>query len=300
MDVKEIIRLYKGGKSIRQIAKIKLCSATKIRNFMIKNEIALRTKGEGLSKYYENNIKMSKYSNEVITGELIGDAYIKPNVRQSCLSFCSKHKSYCDYLFNIFDKENLCKSYVKKVIYYHKYHNKYYTIFKLRTVSTIQIHHLRSKWYKNNIKIIPDDFKLTPTVMLHWYMGDGTLPKGQYGVLCVDCFTNQENKFLSNLINKEIGIKSSIIKSLNRIFIPKTSMSTLLDYMGACPIKEFNYKWDLKPIGRIIDPIHIDKNKLESLYIKQDMTQTQLAKYFNCSKSLINKKLRKYNIRKRK
>jgi hypothetical protein len=49
--------------------------------------------------------------------------------------------------------------------------------YKARTLSYLQFGVYRKKWYPNDLKTIPRDLKITPTILLHWYLGDGSLSK---------------------------------------------------------------------------------------------------------------------------
>lgn len=303
---KKVVNLYENhNKSIRQIASIVGCSPSKIRNHLIKSGANMRSAAEGMRIFQENDIPLTPYALEVITGELLGDGGLQPKTHQSRFCFGNKIKAYSQYLWDVFDELDMSLMSVKKETYYHKYHDKWYTRYIFRTKSSIQLHQLERNWYRvaddgSRIKILPPDIFITPTVMLHWHLGDGTNAKGKYIVLCSENFTKNENETLIELINREINIKSSLMKYGKgfRIFIPKTSIPNLLEYMGSTPIPEYGYKWAFEPIGRMQLPIYISKEDLYKHYIIQNESRNKLAKRFNCSKALIDKKLRLYGIRK--
>ena len=74
---------------------------------------------------------------------------------------------------------------------------------------------LGKKWYASELvngrikKIIPDEVKLTPLSLAIWYMDDGVnSPKDAQAKLCTNGFTEEEVAFLSEVMNRDLSIKS--------------------------------------------------------------------------------------------
>ena len=113
----------------------------------------------------------------------------------------------------------------------------------------------RKRWYPEGVKIVPEDFELTPLSCNRWYCDDGYLsvvPKHSICTvtLCTDSFTLLEVDFLRNQISDKIGIETGtrkIKKKFLRIVIysPKRVVK-FLEYIGPCPVDSFQYKWKLK------------------------------------------------------
>lgn len=286
-----ICELYK-IMSLRQIAKKLNCSQTKIRNYLIKNNVKIRTAKEGVILHNKNSFPLSNELKQRINGELLGDGCLIKRSVYSCFVFTNKNKDYIDYVSNVLID---IPHKIGKNTYYHKNWKSYYTINTLKTHCSIEFTELEKVWYKNRKKIVPD-IEISPNLVLHWYMGDGTLPKGKFAVFCSDCFERKEVEMLISKLNKEIGIKSSYYSG--RIFVPKTSVPLLLEYIGNPPFNSISYKWDLQPIGKYYKKIDISYNELYKLYIKENLTAKQIAERFNCSSALIYKKVRQFEIRK--
>jgi hypothetical protein len=82
---------------------------------------------------------------------------------------------------------------------------------------------LRKKWYlerqgKYAQKIIPRDLKLTPIVLLHWHLGDGSLPRRRNDsnripsiVLATNTFIKEDVDFLVEKL-KELGLNFYPVK----------------------------------------------------------------------------------------
>lgn len=235
----EISELYKIN-SIRQIANKFNCSPTKIRNILIKNNIKLRTPKEGIILYNKNSFPLSNELRQRINGELLGDGCLIKRNYYSCFVFTNKNKEYITFLSNLLKD---IPYNVKEIEYYHKNWKSWYVINRLKTHCSIEFTELESIWYKNRKKIVPD-IDISPNLVLHWYMGDGNLSKRGFAIFCTDCFNRKEVEFLSMKLNKEIGIKSSYMDG--RIFVPKTSVSLMLEYIGNSPFNSMAYKWNLR------------------------------------------------------
>lgn len=115
----------------------------------------------------------------------------------------------------------------------------------------------RNKWYPNGIKTIPKDLKLTPITCLYWYLDDGCLDKHN-GTIILNTqgflVKNLKEIILSQIeeiLNCKNKVKIHMWKcGLNRkpiIRIPRRYTKKFLEYIGKCPVKEFEYKWNIKP-----------------------------------------------------
>ena len=303
-SVEEIIKNYSvNEKSIRQIAEINKCSPTKIRNILIKNNIPRRDFAHALHLRLQNNIPLSQDFLNIIEGELLGDGSIYARKRSGRFIFNNSNKDYVNYLFNEFKKENIkLVTEVKTSTYFHKNWKKEYTIHSFVTCNTIQFKLLKEKWYPKNKKIIPNDLKITPKLLLHWYMGDGTIKKHKGVIeLCTDCFLPKDINNILEKINLKLNICSKLTTYSNRprIYIPRQDTFKFLEFIGPPPFESIAYKWKSKPIKYINELIDIDKNFLCDIYINKNMSKRTISKRLMCSKALVEKKLRKYGIHKR-
>lgn len=86
-------------------------------------------------------------------------------------------------------------------------------------------------------------------------MDDGTLKrhKRRYGrriyfqIIFATCgFTDQEQELLVQIFKNQVGIECYINSAGNgykKIVVSMKDTETLLNYMGPCPVKCFEYKW---------------------------------------------------------
>lgn len=101
----------------------------------------------------------------------------------------------------------------------------------------------RNRWYKNGVKIVPKDIKLTPVLCYWWFVGDGYMV--DYGVsLCTDSFSYEDNLFLVDCL-ESCGFKSHITKSTNRIRISGRYGAEFLSWIkeNVNVSKHYEYKW---------------------------------------------------------
>jgi hypothetical protein len=102
---------------------------------------------------------------------------------------------------------------------------------------------LRKKWYPNGIKIVPKDIEINKTVLLHWYLGDGTLNNQVGVILCTDCFSKEDNLFLIDKLN-QYDLEVYLKKDNNRIVIPNKRVFEFFNLIGVSPVICYNHKWD--------------------------------------------------------
>ena len=81
----------------------------------------------------------------------------------------------------------------------------------LDTIGSVQLQKLYENWYagENHSKIVPKSFRLTPTMLLHWYIGDGSANRNSISIY-TDSFSKDDVEFLVQYLNAEIGIQAKI------------------------------------------------------------------------------------------
>jgi hypothetical protein len=104
----------------------------------------------------------------------------------------------------------------------------------------------RSRWYPKGEKIVPVDLKLTPEVLLHWYIGDGELNHSKRihttGIrLNTHSFSVENLRFLIGKLEC-LGFTASIHKR-NRLYIGSEYFRDFLFYIGTSPVSCYGYKW---------------------------------------------------------
>lgn len=221
-----------------------------------KFDIPVKSIHDGLTR---NRITNFIINEDVITGCLLGDAGMR------------SHNKFSDNSFPYFYKKNKFKDHIEYVatcinidistIKYEPIKIKGYDticdVYILRTLSSKELMPLYRKWYpsiNNYKKIVPEDINITPTVLLHWFMDDGSTwyRKNRngtpiVGVFSSESFTKDENTMLIEKIYKNTGLKLTLTKTnsgtKSRISIPTSQIQSFYEIIGQCPVPSLRYKW---------------------------------------------------------
>lgn len=228
-----------------QIGKKCSLNAETIRCWMKRNNISRRSYSEYNHLGKANHCQLSQEAINWINGELLGDGHLySHSIYSAGFSYGSKYYEYIKYVLdklNFFGIEKVGK--IRKE--YHEEFNSFSYSYQSR--SYVELLPIRKKWYPNGKKIVPKDIKLLPSTIRQWYIGDGSLihpKKGRpYILLCTKGFIVSDVKFL---IKKLIELKFKATRELfqNRIHISTFSTEQFLKYIGNCPVKCYQYKFN--------------------------------------------------------
>jgi len=219
-------------------------SQTAIYKQLTKCDIPRRSLSEAVHLATANRCVITLELLERISGQLLGDAYLYPYKKYSArLSWGQKHKEYAQYIKDTLANLGMSSGNM------HYYKNAYH----FNTISYPELLPLRQKWYyydetlKRNRKKVPRDLELTPAVCREWHLGDGGLnhPKNgrSYIMLSTYDFPIKEVNFLVEKLNN-LGFKTTRQEKHNTIYISTKSTKRFLKYIGPCPVKCYEYKWN--------------------------------------------------------
>lgn len=137
----------------------------------------------------------------------------------------------------------------------------------------------RRRWYPDGVKIVPEDFQLTPISALHWYVGDGCLRRKSPAItLCTDCFDTQSiRKLMMELANCGFTANPEPHRKGFRIRLGAGEVSNWLSWIGPCPVPSMEYKWQPVFYDRRNPPLSArDKRFIEEL-LKDGVGYRQIA-----------------------
>ncbi len=226
-----------------QIAKLCNCDSSTISYWLNKFNITIRSCGEGVYIRKTNHCDLSTEARQWLDGELLGDGCLVFSNRSAKFSYGSKYKEYINYIsdtlnsFRIKQAGKIRKYYYKKLSYY--YYN---------SLSYAELLIIRKRWYPDNKKkIIPRDLKLTPLLLRQEYIGDGSLvhrKKHRPSIVLSTCgFPIKNVEWLVDELGKK-GFKATRRPSNNIINISTYSTKDFLQYIGNCPVKCYQYKFN--------------------------------------------------------
>jgi len=231
--------------STRTIQKLCGVSNRTICKWLIKFSIPCRSYSEANHLGQINHCKLSQEAIEWINGELLGDGCIRLISEYSALfAYTSKYEEYIEYVSNTLKSFGIEQSGKINRVYHKKYNSYSYHYCSRAYPGLLQIY---KHFYPEGKKIIPRNIKLVPIICRQWYIGDGCLMSNKNGnksiKLCTNGFPIENIKFLIKKLI-ELGLKVTNRISDNTIGISSYSTKDFLNYIGECPVKCYQYKFD--------------------------------------------------------
>jgi hypothetical protein len=205
---------------------------------------------------------LSQYQREVATGLLMGDGSIDRSSKNACLQSVMISQNYLEHVDKQFGRfgngvslhqtaaesaQHNCKSGFSPDADADDYSDVYHWR-SMRHPNLTEF----AAWYDSGSKVWPDDIELTPTVLKHWYCGDGTYDNNGYNNRIRISMSNEidntdkvdamfENVGLPTPSNYATSERSDGSLRCNAQFTVEKSRK-LWDYMGD-PLPDFEYKW---------------------------------------------------------
>jgi hypothetical protein len=187
---------------------------------------------------------LSQKQRQIITGILMGDGSIirdkNPYMKIEMVS-----KNYLEYVSR--ELGVLTRGGIEE---YNDSNETYHLV--LRNNKDLQEF---ANWYDTGKKVWPSDIELTPTVLKHWYVCDGSKNKGSVGSPRIIIYMSNEHKNTDKVDNyfesQCLPKPSTYVKRERESGISCSAQFTvedsekLWDYMGG-PLPDFEYKWPSK------------------------------------------------------
>lgn len=206
--------------------------------------------------------ELSTVEEDIIIGLLMGDGSLDKCNKSPRLEVSMISKKYLNYLHKKFGilsagvkfkqsasksaKENRDRGFSSNA----KEEN-YSDLYRWRTITHPELEKFND-WYTESGKVWPEDIKLTPTVLKHWYCGDGCYKNNNY------------DKFIQISMSNEYKNTEKVDKYFENSSLPKPNKyetwerkdgsikcdakftvedsKKLWKYMGD-PLPDFEYKW---------------------------------------------------------
>jgi hypothetical protein len=112
---------------------------------------------------------------EIIKGTLLGDSSVRVyQNKYYYYSLTAKSKEFLEWVSKIFETFK-----IPTYFSFNEVSEVFSLGFYINARNIDELMKLREKWYTKvngkTIKIVPKDLELTPTTLLFWYLGDGSL-----------------------------------------------------------------------------------------------------------------------------
>jgi len=198
------------------------------------------------------------HQREIITGLLMGDGFIDKSGGKNPLLRCEmispNYLEYIDNKFGIFGKgvslektaEENAKENRNSGFHPNAKKENYSDTYLWRSMRHPEIQEF-TDWYSTGKKVWPSDIELTPTVLKHWYCGDGHWNNSRSQNYIKIAMANEvENIDKVNKMFENVGLPSPSNYAIsgthcNAEFTVEQSKE-LWEYMGE-PLPDFEYKW---------------------------------------------------------
>jgi len=201
--------------------------------------------------------ELTQRQKDIIVGTILGDGYLEVQGKTARLQLkqSEKKKEYVFWLYQ--ELQNLCKSEPKQ----RKDNQQWYVSTRYRQ----DLFRLRQKFYRNGAKIIPREINQmlrSPLSVAVWFMDDGTLDwrlKNHYAfLLTTNCFTNEDNQRLVEILKKNFGVDAAVHLAFSRrrryprIYIGAKGRDRFYKIVQPFILSCFRYK--LPPHAIILNP----------------------------------------------
>lgn len=189
---------------------------------------------------------VSEEFTQILDGEMLGDGYIRcyrdrdPRCGGT-FRYTTSNQEYRDWLADLFETngfevnrgQNNDDRYTEGVRY------------RFQTLTYDWLGDQWDRWYSNGSKIVPEDFRLTPLSLRHWFIGDGSLSADDYIYIYSMGFEPDEVKRLRDML-LEVDIDATYQDSRNSVYIMRSGHPRLYEYMTDLPPAlddVYGYKW---------------------------------------------------------
>ena len=256
-------------------------SSSSIYNTLIRNNIPVRSKSESVGMAMSTLDYSAKLETddmvEWIDGFNLGDGYISYHPSKNCLWRGARYvigtveREWCEYAMSKFLP--YCASNPKQ---YGKIRDRSPRLsWSSTTLTHPDIVKQAQRWYPNGKKKIPKDVHITPTSILLWYLGDGSITKSgiSYTVRFATC-SFDPNDIDGILIPKMKQLGLDVWRDgcgKNDIKMATKSTSMFFDIIGKkSPISCYNYKFEFHQwltLKRLSDVIPDKKERWRVQYM---------------------------------
>lgn len=206
--------------------------------------------------------KLTKEQEEILVGILMGDGTIFPpdqsaNHRLQTKMCNKEYLGYVDSKFGIVGcGVTQCRTPEESAElavsggYTEADSENYSAMYSWNTRNLPDISRFR-EWYKSGKKVFPDNLKITPTTLKHWYVCDGSYNDNgsrNYIKISVHNERKQVDKLLSyfrtsGLPEPRVGEREENCKLCWTV----SGTKEMFEYMGE-PLPGFEYKWSKRPL----------------------------------------------------
>lgn len=179
-------------------------------------------------------------------GELLGDGclQIKKHYKNALFQLQTKYQGQAHFTFAaLHDLGGVLRSFIRVPAGFSREPHR---VYHWHSHAHAHLTDEYNSWYVRGRKIVPANFKLTAVSARHWYVGDGSMHRGNPRVvLCTDGFDDLSITRLQRqlLINGFYPRVRATAKGHPRIELGVGDVEKWLSWIGPCPVPELQHKW---------------------------------------------------------
>jgi hypothetical protein len=164
---------------------------------------------------------------QILTGLLLGDAYLRRDVKRNANTFLSITRTLSDKYYNLWLSEQFSNMLTPKSMsessIFDKRTKEIYHRSIFRTKSCVVLNDYHSAWYSSGNKCVPHNLFLTPTTIAIWFCDDGCVIKRPYNKLSIRFATNGYQKhdveLLASLLTTRYNSNFHLSKAENNQYV---------------------------------------------------------------------------------
>lgn len=215
----DVVDRYVAGESAASLARAFSVNIWTILNRLRRNGVTIRSPATQNARFLgDTGVRVDRLKvEEVLAGVLLGDGYLNPKgslfLEQSVRRFGWLLKLQrdldrigCESRLIPLPAKTKWLSAEQRFIYGKEGALLYTPCYQ-------EFKEQRKRWYPDARKVVPDGLKLTPTVVAHWFCGDGTCGPSGSLTLLTNSFTRAEVERLCQALEIDLGVKASISKN---------------------------------------------------------------------------------------
>jgi len=200
--------------------------------------------------------RLSDYQLDVCTGLIMGDGSLRKHTASPGINVIMTAKEYLEHLssnaFPIcsgnvnlrFTAQKAAGRVRQKGFYPEAKEKDYSDIYQFSIMSHPDLEQYR-QWYKAGEKTFPKTIDLTPTVLKHWYVGDGYFDR-EHGMVQISLYNERGNKEKICQMFHRAGLTDFSWYANDNIGEVKFGIEgtkNFFDFIGCEPLPGFEYKF---------------------------------------------------------
>lgn len=305
LPVEEMVVRYRAGASESDLARNLGVSRTTVHRRLLKAGVVVRSVRAANALRGHKEFPEVETAVELIDGMMLGDGWLEGNPNSAarfCLSQRSGRKEWLVQLQAEWAALGVESRFSLREPRDHVLKDRVVRSSRadmLRSLKYATLSRQRERWYPGGIKVVPEDVRLTPVALAHWYWGDGALENNGYRMaFCTDGFTWEECKRLVGRLHTLYGWEGRIHSHRGKpkiVLQRREDREALVELIRPLCPPCFTYKLDTKK--KALSKIDAVENEICRLK-KSGWKYADLDKHFGMKKGWAGWACRQLNIKK--